>query len=148
VRGSAGVVPEEERVASHEGRVYVLATSMYHAGVVTTQIGNAYACRTEHSSVWRVGFFGNRLLLAGFAVELLLIGLLLYAPPFARVFEEGPLPARFWAVLLLYPPVMFLAEEARKAFARGREARRAAGTGRGKRSRGGTAASTGSGGSA
>jgi magnesium-transporting ATPase (P-type) len=142
------LLPYPERLASPEGRVYVLATSMYHAGVVTTQIGNAYACRTERSSVWRVGFFGNRLLLAGFAVELLLIGLLLYAPPLARVFEEGPLPARFWAVLLLYPPVMFLAEEARKALVRRREARRAAGAGVGEPGRGGAAATTASGGSA
>jgi magnesium-transporting ATPase (P-type) len=142
------LLPYPERLASPEGRVYVLSTSIYHAGVVTTQIGNAYACRTERSSVWRVGFFGNRLLLAGFAVELVLIGLLLYAPPLARIFEEGPLPARFWALLLLYPPVMFLAEEARKAFVRRRQAGRAADAGAGDPIRGGTAAATASGGSA
>jgi hypothetical protein len=37
-----------------------MATSMFHAGVVTTQIGNALACRTERASVWRAGFWRNR----------------------------------------------------------------------------------------
>ena len=102
----------------------------------------------ERASVLRAGFWRNRLLLAGFAFELVLVCLMIYVPALARVFEEGPLPLRFWGVLLLYPPVMFFAEEGRKALARRREALRAAGAGDGERSRGGTAATTASGGSA
>jgi Ca2+-transporting ATPase len=120
------LLPYGERLLSRDGRVYVLATSMFHAGVVASQIGNAYACRTERSSVWTVGFWGNRLLLAGFAAELALIAAMIYVPPLRAVFEEGPLPLKYWVFLMLYPPVMFLAEEGRKAFVRRRE-RRAAG---------------------
>ncbi len=124
------LLPYGERLLSRDGLVYVTATSMFHAGVVATQIGNAYACRTERSSVWTVGFWGNRLLLAGFATELALIAAMIYVPPLRAVFEEGPLPLRYWLFLMLYPPVIFLAEEGRKAFVRWRE-RRAAGDARG-----------------
>jgi magnesium-transporting ATPase (P-type) len=120
------LLPYGERLLSKDGLVYVVATSMFHAGVVASQIGNAYACRTERSSVWTVGFWGNRYLLAGFAAELALIAALIYVPPLRALFEEGPLPLKYWFILMLYPPVMFLAEEGRKAFVRRRE-RRAAG---------------------
>jgi magnesium-transporting ATPase (P-type) len=115
------LLPYAERLLTRDGLVYVMATSMFHAGVIATQIGNAYACRTDRASVLTVGFWSNRFLLVGFLTELALIGLMVYAPPLQRVFEEGPLPARYWGWLLLYPPVMLLAEEARKAFVRRRD---------------------------
>jgi magnesium-transporting ATPase (P-type) len=120
------LLPYAQRLLTHEGLVYVMATTMFHAGVITTQIGNAYACRTERTSVFKAGFFSNRFLLLGFAFELALIACMIYLPPFQALFEEGPLPLRYWPVLFLYPPVMFLAEEGRKAIVRRFEARRAA----------------------
>ncbi len=119
------LLPYAQRLLTHEGMVYVLATSMFHAGVVTTQIGNAYACRTERTSVFKAGFFSNRFLLFGFAFELALIALMIYAPPFQALFEEGPLPLGYWGFLFLYPPIMFFAEEGRKAIVRAMERRRA-----------------------
>jgi magnesium-transporting ATPase (P-type) len=101
-----------------------MATTMFHAGVITTQIGNAYACRTERTSVFKAGFFSNRFLLFGFAFEVALIALMIYAPPFQQLFEEGPLPLKYWGFLFLYPPIMFLAEEGRKAILRKVEWRR------------------------
>ncbi len=124
------LLPYAQRLLTHEGLVYVLATSMFHAGVITTQIGNAYACRTERTSVFKAGFFANRFLLFGFAFELALIALMIYAPPFQALFEEGPLPLQYWGFLFLYPPVMFFAEEGRKAVMRRRERRRAEGKAR------------------
>jgi magnesium-transporting ATPase (P-type) len=118
------LLPYAERLLSRDGLVYVLATTMFHAGVITTQIGNAYACRTERTSVFRIGFLSNRFLLFGFLVELSIIGILIYLPPFQTIFEHGPLPLRFWPFLLLYAPVMFLAEEGRKALVRRFEAKR------------------------
>ncbi len=120
------LLPYAQRLLTHDGLVYVLATTMFHAGVITTQIGNAYACRTERTSVFKVGFFSNRFLLFGFLVELTLISILIYAQPFQSIFEHGPLPLRYWGFLLLYAPVMFLAEEARKGVMRRIDAHRAA----------------------
>jgi len=115
------LLPYGERLLSKDGLVYVTATSMFHAGVVATQIGNALACRTERSSVFSVGLWSNRLLLAGFAAELAIMAAMLYVPPLRHIFEEGPLPLQYWLFLMCYPPVMFLAEEGRKAFVRRRE---------------------------
>jgi magnesium-transporting ATPase (P-type) len=119
------LLPYGERLLSKDGLVYVTATSMFHAGVVASQIGNAYACRTERSSVFSVGFWSNRLLLAGFAAELALIAAMIYVPTLRALFEEGPLPLKYWFILMLYPPIIFLAEEGRKALVR-RRLRRAA----------------------
>jgi len=118
------LLPYGERLLSREGYVYVLATAMFLGGVVTTQIGNACACRTERVSVFSIGFWSNRFLLCGFLVEVVLVGILMYLPPFQSIFELGPLPLRFWLLLMLYPPVMFLAEEGRKAYLRRRDKKR------------------------
>ena len=52
------------------GPLYESATAMALACVVTTQIGNLFAQRTERSSVFQVGFFSNRLLWVGILSEL------------------------------------------------------------------------------
>jgi magnesium-transporting ATPase (P-type) len=120
------LLPYAERLLTPEGLTYVMATTMFHAGVITTQIGNAYACRTERTSVFKAGFFSNRFLLFGVAFELALFAAMIYLPPFQSLFEEHPFPPLYWLVLFLYPPVMFLAEEGRKAIVRRLERNRVA----------------------
>jgi magnesium-transporting ATPase (P-type) len=120
------LLPYTERLLTHDGFVYVLATTMFHAGVVATQIGNAYACRTERTSVFKTGLLSNRFLLIGILVELALINMLIYVQPFQTIFELGPLPLTYWGFLALYPPIMFMAEEARKMVMRRIEAHRSA----------------------
>jgi magnesium-transporting ATPase (P-type) len=112
------LVPYAERLLTRDGHVYVLATTMYLASVVATQIGNAYACRTKRTSVFSIGFFSNRFLLVGILVELILLSLLMYVPPLRKIFELAPLPLRFWGFICLFPPLFFLAEEGRKALVR------------------------------
>ena len=121
------LIPYQQRLLSTDGRVYVLATSIFLAGVVSTQIGNAYACRTERVSVFSVGFFSNRFLLFGIAFELTLCVLLMYLPVFQPIFEVGPLPFKYWALVLTFSFLMLLAEEGRKALLRCRDRKRAQG---------------------
>jgi magnesium-transporting ATPase (P-type) len=85
----------------------------------------ANAIMLGFASVFKIGFFSNRFLLVGFLVELTLISLLIYVQPFQAILEHGPLPLPYWGFLFLYAPVMFLAEEGRKAVMRGIKARRA-----------------------
>jgi magnesium-transporting ATPase (P-type) len=112
------LLPYINRLAFGEGRVYVLATTVFHAGVVTAQIGNAFACRTERGVVRRIGFFSNRFLLVGIAIEILLILALIYIPPLALVFEHLPIPRNYWAILILYAPILYLLDWIRRQIIR------------------------------
>jgi len=96
------------------GTVYVTATTMCLAGIVASQVGNVFACRTERESVFRVGLFSNRLVLWGIAAELVIIASLVYTPFLARIFGLAPLALEEWVFLLVFPPLLLLMEEGRK----------------------------------
>jgi len=115
------LLPFAERIQSEAGRVYVLATTVFHAGVVTAQIGNVLACRTEKERVREMGWLRNRFLDVGIGIEVALILLLIYLPPLAWVFEHQPVPLHVWAILILYGPVLYLLEWIRKSIVRGME---------------------------
>ncbi len=100
------------------GPVYEKARTMCLAGVVTTQIGNGYACRSEKESIFRVGFFSNRFYLVGIFSELLIIIAFVYLPFFQKIFGHQPLGLADWSYLFLWTPVIFFASETRKMFVR------------------------------
>ncbi|MDA8099409.1 MAG: HAD-IC family P-type ATPase [Nitrospiraceae bacterium] len=100
------------------GIVYITAATMCFAGIVASQVGNVFACRTERESVFRVGLLTNRLVLWGVAVEISIMCLLTSAPFLARTFGMTVLAARDWAVLLMFPPVLLVMDEGRKWFVR------------------------------
>jgi Ca2+-transporting ATPase len=95
-----------------------VAQTVFHAGVVSAQIGNAFACRTIKAHNREQGWTSNPMLLIGIGVEMLLIALLIYVPPLARVFDHAPLPLAFWPVLLLFAPVLYTLDWLRKAVVR------------------------------
>jgi len=101
--------------------LYAKATTMTHAAVVTTQIGNGFAQRTNRESIFKVGFFSNRFLLWGILIEMIGINVLIYVQPFQRIFQHGPLAAIDWVVLIALIPTLLIADEIRKYFVRRRE---------------------------
>lgn len=104
--------------AAVPGYIYALATTAFHAGVVTSQIGNTLACRTETGHVRRMGWLSNPTLLLGIAVETLLIVATIYIAPLARAFNHQPLPLIFWPGLILFAPILYGLEWLRKFLAR------------------------------
>jgi potassium/sodium efflux P-type ATPase len=104
--------------------LYRLATTMTLAGIVATQVGAVFGCRTERASIFKVGFLTNRLVLVGIVVELSLLSLLSYVPFLHGVFNTAPMGLREWAFVLVWTPVIFLADELRKALLRWRDRRR------------------------
>lgn len=105
------------------GPLYQAATAMTLAAIVTTQIGNLFAQRTERTSVFRIGLFTNRLIWVGIASELLLIVLIIYVPFFQAIFGTAAFPLEYWLFLFAWTPALLLADELRKALVRSRERR-------------------------
>lgn len=115
---SRGWRPGQALAAS--GVVYLAATTMTLATVVSTQIGNAFAQRTTRRSVFKVGLLSNRLLLVGIALEVALIIAGVHAPFLQRVFGTAPLLPNEWLFVAAMWPVLLIADELRKAVVRAR----------------------------
>jgi magnesium-transporting ATPase (P-type) len=96
----------------------MLASTVYFAGVVTAQVGNAFASRTEKNRGRSVGWFSNRTLLIGIALQMLMILVLVYFPPTARLFGLLPLPPVYWIGLIGYAFVIYSFDRIRKSIAR------------------------------
>jgi P-type Ca2+ transporter type 2C len=103
-----------------EGRVYAAATAAALAAVVTTQIGNLFAHRSEHASIATIGWTTNRLAWVGVGTELVFIAVIVYLPPAQAVVGTAPFPAWLWVVLLACAPVLLVVDEVRKAVLRRR----------------------------
>jgi magnesium-transporting ATPase (P-type) len=104
-----------------DGELYRSATSMTLAAVVSTQIGNLFAQRTERTSVFRAGFFTNRLVWVGIGAEIVLLLLIVYVPFLQKVFGTGRIPTEGWAFVIAWAPALLLADESRKALLRWRK---------------------------
>ncbi|MBM4462075.1 MAG: cation-transporting P-type ATPase [Chloroflexi bacterium] len=97
-----------------EGGLYQSATAMVLAAIVVTQMGNLFAQRSEHTSVFRSKLFGNRLLWVALAVALAVVCIVIYVPFFQRLFGTQGFAASNWLFLLALSPLVLLADEVRK----------------------------------
>ena len=105
------------------GTLYLSATAMALAAVVTTQIGNVLALRSERSSIFEIGLFSNRFIWVGIAIELVVISLIVYVPVLQQVFGTAAFPPEYWLFLLAWAPVLLIAEECRKGIVRWKDHR-------------------------
>ena len=92
--------------------------------VVTTQIGNLFAQRTERTPTFRLSWFGNRMIWIGIISELLIVSLIIYLPFFQQFFGTASFPLVYWVFLFAWAPLLLLADESRKALLRRREKER------------------------
>ncbi len=109
-----------ERASTPVGRLYLVATTTFHVGVVLAQVGNAFACRTETDPVHRLGWLSNRYLILGVLAEVALIVSFIYVPPLARLLEHLPLSIEAWIGLSLFGPIVYGLDRIRKNIARRR----------------------------
>jgi Ca2+-transporting ATPase len=103
------------------GGLYRSATAMALAAVVTTQIGNLFAQRTERASVFRIPLFNNRLMWVGIASELIVVLLIVYTPFLQTFIGTNAFPVRNWLFLFAWTPALLLVDELRKFLVRRRE---------------------------
>ncbi len=97
----------------------LLAATVYHAGVVTSQVGNALACRSDRSRGSSIGWLSNKYLWASILIEIIGIVAIIYTPFLAKIFKHIPLPAWMWVGLGLNALVLYSIEWIRKAVVRG-----------------------------
>ena len=100
--------------------IYHQATTVTLAAIVACQDGNVFACRSDRVSIFRLGFFSNRLIWIGIVVEWVLILSIIYFSPLQKIFMTAPLSETQWLGLILCPPLILMADELRKRMGRKR----------------------------
>lgn len=98
--------------------IYQQATTMTLAAIVACQVGNIFACRSDRASIFKIGWFSNRLVWVGIAVELSLLLAIINIAPLSHIFGTGSLTSWQWLVLLACPPIVLIADELRKKLVR------------------------------
>ncbi|MCX7770771.1 MAG: cation-transporting P-type ATPase [Proteobacteria bacterium] len=98
--------------------VYFSATSACFLGIVITQIGNVFVCRSYDTSVFSMGFTTNRLILIGIMTEILLTLFIIYTPIGNILFQTKPLSFEVWLYLIPFCLILVMADEMRKLLIR------------------------------
>jgi calcium-translocating P-type ATPase len=100
--------------------LYLRATTACLCAIVVMQVVNLFLCRSERYSAFGRGLAGNRLLPAGVAAELALVGLIAYTPWGNALFGTAPVGAGVWLFVVPFALLMLALEELRKAWLRHR----------------------------
>ncbi|MVU78372.1 HAD-IC family P-type ATPase [Nocardia sp. ET3-3] len=93
---------------------YRQATTMTLLGMVTGQIGTAFAARTDRAALRSIGVFSNPLLLWGIAFELALTGAIIYLPPLQSLLGTAALTPAMLAFTAPFPLIVWGADELRR----------------------------------
>jgi calcium-translocating P-type ATPase len=101
---------------------YLQATTITFAGIVSCQIGTAFAARTDRASLFTIGLRSNPLLLWGIGFELVFTAVVIYAPPAQHVFGTAALSPSQLAVIAPFPVIVWGADELVRWFRRSRTA--------------------------
>jgi magnesium-transporting ATPase (P-type) len=104
--------------------VYRQATTVAWLGIVSCQIGTAFAVRTSHASLRSVGIFTNRFLLGAIGISLCFAALLIYTPPMQAFFGTQSLTPTQLLIVAPYPFIVWGADELRRFLLRHRRNRR------------------------
>ncbi len=102
---------ELPRVGLDEART--IAFSM----LVAFQWFNALNARSDQQSLFKLGLCSNRLLLGAIGLAILLQTMVIYAPPFQKLFYTVTLDPGDWGVVVLMAGGIFVIEELRKLIA-------------------------------
>jgi Ca2+-transporting ATPase len=85
--------------------------------LVFFQLYNALNMRSQEYSLFKIGFFSNRYLIAGFIISFVSNISIAYVPFFQELFQIMPLPINDWIIVLLVSSSVLIIEEIRKLFA-------------------------------
>jgi sodium/potassium-transporting ATPase subunit alpha len=100
--------------------VYLQATTACLVAIVVMQVANVFVCRSPTLSVFALGLFSNRLVLAGILAEVTIILLIVHTGPGNLLFGTVPLPSELWLFPIPFALGMLVLEETRKWLVRRR----------------------------
>jgi Ca2+-transporting ATPase len=103
------------------GQLYMSATSMTLAAIITTQIGNLFAQRTERRSFLESKIFSNHLIWVGIVSALAIVFAVIYVPQLQWFFGTAAFPLSNWIFLFALMPSLLLVDELRKTLIRRHE---------------------------
>ncbi len=95
-------------------RLYEYATTMALAAIIASQVGNAFACRSEFSSFNKTIRSKNSLIYIGIGIEILLAMAIIYLPVFQGIFKTQAISFSDLKILILCPIILIGLEEIRK----------------------------------
>lgn len=84
-----------------------LAITVYYAGVVMAQVGNAFACRTERNRGRYLGWLSNPTLIRGIIIDIAILLGLIYIKPLADLFGNVPIPPSLWVGIIFFPFIIY-----------------------------------------
>lgn len=93
-------------------------STMVFTTITLSQMGHALAVRSENRSLFKVGLFSNKAMLAAVGSTLVLQLLITYLPPLQEIFNTKSLPPLELVLSLGLSLVVFLAVEAQKMIKR------------------------------
>ncbi len=94
--------------------LYLQATTATLTAIILMQVANVFLCRSERESAFAPGFFGNRLVWAGIAVELALALAINYTEWGNWIYATAPSEGALWLFVLPFALGMVALEEGRK----------------------------------
>lgn len=110
-------------LALTETQAQGMAVTVYHAGVVFAQVGNAFACRSEKLRNSSLGWGSNKYLIFGILLELVSIWSIINIKFLAINFEHVYIPYRYWVGLAFFPVILYGLEWIRKRIVRSMDTR-------------------------
>ena len=94
--------------------LYLRATTACLSAIIVMQMVNVYLCRSSVRSVFSLGLFDNRLIVAGIGLELVSLALINYAPLANMLIGTAAVPPALWLFLVPFAAGMLALEELRK----------------------------------
>jgi Ca2+-transporting ATPase len=108
--------------AIYAGRGPVEARALCFITLILLQFFNAFNCRSERRSLFKIGVFANKWLWLAILWECAVLILLLYVPVLQEAFRTFPLGAGDWLIVISSASTIFIVAEAYKLIS-GREKR-------------------------
>ena len=94
--------------------LYLRATTACLTAIIVMQIVNVFLCRSSVRSVFLTGFFGNRLIVLGVILEMVLALAINYTSAGNWLLGTAPVPGELWLLLIALGAAMLVLEELRK----------------------------------